>query len=375
MSSALNIEEGTTTPEQAASTQNIPNTKKSINWPLLYLSCTLVAIGATGGPLLTRLYYRHGGDRRWIATSMQTAGFPILFLPLFVFYLQSRRQGVKLSMFFMEPKLFWLSFTIGVLLGLEIDLHAGGLSDTPVSTSSMVFSSQIIFLAVFALLIVKQKFTAYSIISVILVTLGLALSGLAANGDRPADTSDVEYYLGLFLVLASAALLGLIWPLIERAYSKAKRPVNYVIVLQFQINVAIFATLFNVIGLAIQRDQFDIVSLEASKYGLGNGMYYFVLIAGAVVWQLLYIGGLGVIFCFNSLFTGILAAIFLPITSIIAVIAYDDKFNGLMVVSLLICLLGFTSYLLGEYRTNKKKSYPMTQVGDNNPSNDVASSV
>ncbi|KAF9609899.1 hypothetical protein IFM89_018984 [Coptis chinensis] len=82
MSNALNIE-GATTLEEAALTQNIPNTKKNIDWPLLLLSCTFLAIGTIGGPLLTRLYYVHAGDDRiWFATSMlQTAGFPVLSLP------------------------------------------------------------------------------------------------------------------------------------------------------------------------------------------------------------------------------------------------------------------------------------------------------
>ncbi|KAF9609893.1 hypothetical protein IFM89_018978 [Coptis chinensis] len=350
MSSSMNletVEEGTQTPKAQMSK------RKSINWPLLLLSCSFVAIGIIGGPLVSRLYYLHGGKRRWLTSCMQTAGFPILFLPLVSLFLQSRSQGVRSSMFFMEPKLFVLSACIGILLGLDNFMYSLGLSYTPVSTSSILFSTQLAFLAVFAFFIVKQKFTAYSINSVILMTLGSVILGLRTNGDRPAGVSNGQYLLGFFLTLASAALLGLIWPLIELSYSKAKRPVNYGIVLQFQTNLAISATLFSLTGMVVNKD-FQAMGKEANEFGLGNGMYYLVLGAGAVVWQLSFVGGLGVIFCANSLLNGILSAVLLPITNIAAVLAYHENFNGEKAMSLVLCLWGFTSYFYGEYKMSKK---------------------
>ncbi|KAF5183945.1 Purine permease [Thalictrum thalictroides] len=351
------------------------NTRKTTNWPLLLLNCTFVAIGVIGGPLLSRLYYLHGGSRSWLSSCTQTAGFPILFLPLLSLFVQSRSQGESLSVFFMEPKLFILSAIIGVLFGLDNFMYSLGLSYTPVSTSSILFSTNLAFLAVFAFFIVKQKFTPYSVNAVILMTLGSVLLALRSEGDRPAGVSNAQYWLGFILTLGSAAVLGLLWPLVEMSYSKSTRPVNYGVVLQFQINLAIFATLFSLTGMAINKD-FQAMGKEANEYGLGNGMYYLVLCAGTVVWQLTFIGGLGVIFCANSLLNGVLGAVLLPITNLAAVIFYHEKFNGLKAMSLVLCLWGFTSYFYGEYSMNKKlKNSPQAQLGENCAKNEVLSPV
>ncbi|KAF9611128.1 hypothetical protein IFM89_027072 [Coptis chinensis] len=374
------VEEGRKTPKpviqnQESNTPTNANTRKSINWPILLLSCTFVAIGVIGGPLVSRLYFLHGGNRKWITSCMETAGFPILFLPLFSLFLKSRSQGVSFSSFIMEPKLFISSALIGLLLGLDNFLYSLGLSYTPVSTSSILFATQFAFLAVFSFFIVKQKFTAYSINAVILMTLGSVLLGLRTDGDRPAGVTNAQYLLGFVLTLGSAALLGLIWPLVELSYSKAKRQVNYGIVLQFQINIAIFATIFSVIGMFVNND-FQAIGKEANEYGLGSGMYYTVLVAGAVVWQLSFIGGVGVVFCANSLLNGVLSAVLLPITEIAAVIAYQENFNGEKALALVLCLWGFTSYFYGEYKMNKKlKNAAQNQVVENESPSDALSSV
>ncbi|KAF5187099.1 Purine permease [Thalictrum thalictroides] len=349
------VEQGIKTPRPVNQNQETTTTttKKSTNWPLLLLSCTFVAIGVIGGPLLSRLYFLHGGNHQWITSCMETAGFPILFIPLVSLFLQSRSQRVPFSEFFMEPKLFILSALIGLLLGLDNFLYSIGLSYTPVSTSSILFATQLAFLAVFSFFIVRQKFTAYSINSVFLMTLGSVLLGLRTDGDRPAGVSNGQYLLGFFLTLVSAAVLGLIWPLVELSYSKAKRPVNYSIVLQFQLNIAIFATIFSATGMYVNND-FQAISKEASEYGLGSNMYYIVLAAGAIVWQLSFLGGVGVVFCANSLLNGILSAVLLPITEVAAVIAYQENFNGEKALALVLCLWGFTSYFYGEYKMNKK---------------------
>ncbi|KAF9611127.1 hypothetical protein IFM89_027071 [Coptis chinensis] len=177
------------------------------------------------------------------------------------------------------------------------------------------------------------------------MSVGSILLGLQTNGDRPAGVTNGQYLLGFFLTLGSAALLGLIWPLVELSYGKAKRPVNYSIVLQFQINLAIFATIFSTIGMLVNKD-FQAMGREAEDYGLGKGMYYTVLAAGAVAWQLSFIGGLGVIYCVNSLLNGILSAVLLPITEIVAVIAYHESFNGEKALALFLCLWGFYFILL-----------------------------
>ncbi|KAI3913331.1 hypothetical protein MKW92_005625, partial [Papaver armeniacum] len=52
-------------------------------WGLLVLYCIFSQQWVfIGGPLLLRVYFLHGGSRKWLSSALQTAGFPILLLPL-----------------------------------------------------------------------------------------------------------------------------------------------------------------------------------------------------------------------------------------------------------------------------------------------------
>ncbi|KAK9162347.1 hypothetical protein Syun_003249 [Stephania yunnanensis] len=363
MASSMNIEstleEGTTNQTKLSTSSHDDEPKKSINWPLLILNLCFIVVGVMGAPLLSRLYYLHGGNRKWVSTLTQSAGFPLILIPLIFFYF-TKPHSADRQYFFMEPKLFVLSAIFGVLIGFDNFLYTLGLSYLPVSTSSLLYATQLAFIAVFARIIVKQKFTPYSINSVVLMTLGSIILGLRANGDRPPGVSNKEYLVGFFLTVISAALIGFIFPCIELCYARA-RTLNYIVVLQFQLNVALFASIFSLVGMAVNKD-FQAIKREANEYGLGRHMYVVVLVCGAVAWQLAFIGGLGLIYCVGSLFNGILTSLLLPMTEVAAVIAYHEKFNGEKGMSLALCLWGFTSYFYGEYQ-NSRKVAKTTQVG------------
>ncbi|KAK9162313.1 hypothetical protein Syun_003215 [Stephania yunnanensis] len=95
----------------------------------------------------------------------------------------------------MESKLFVASDIVGVFVGLDNFLYTLGLSYIPVSTSSILYATQLAFIAVFARIIVRQKFTPFTINSVVLMTLGSALLGLRTSGDRPAGVTGKGYLL------------------------------------------------------------------------------------------------------------------------------------------------------------------------------------
>ncbi|KAK9167472.1 hypothetical protein Scep_002663 [Stephania cephalantha] len=338
MASSMNIESGTMSDDHHDKGSK-SNKKKPINWPLLLLNAAFMAIGVIGGPLLSRLYYLHGGGRKWVNTFTQSAGFPILFAPLFFLYLR-HRSNPQSTHFFMESKLFVASAIIGVFVGLDNFLYTLGLSYLPVSTSSILYATQLAFIAVFARIIVRQKFTPFTINSVVLMTLGSVLLGLRTSGDRPAGVTGKGYLFGFFLTLGSAGLIGLVWPCVELCYAKATRVLNFTVVLQFQLNVAAFASIVSFIAMIANKD-FQAMQRESRERS----------------W--------GVIFCVGSLLNGILSAVLLPMTEIAAVFAYHEKFTGEKGMALALCLWGFTSYFYGEYQTNKKaKALTKEQADD-----------
>ncbi|KAI3853948.1 hypothetical protein MKX03_024174 [Papaver bracteatum] len=335
-------------------TANPITQKRVIKWKLLILFCFFSASGNLGGPMLQRLYFTHGGGRKWLASMLQTAGFPVLVAPLSYIYMKKVNGPSYDSswVFMMEPKLFIYSAIIGAVLGLDNYMYSAGLFYIPVSTSSLLFSTQLAFTAIFAFIFVRQKFTFYSFNSVVLMTLGSVVLALNTSGDKPPGTTQQQYYLGFFLTLGGAALGGLCMPLIELAYGKSSKPITYSVVLQFQFVLSLFSTLVCMMGMAINND-FQVIPREGRNFGLGERRYYFLIVATAIVWQLLNVGFLGIIYCTSSLFSGIFNTCLLPFSQVAATIAFHEKFTGQKGMSLALCLWGFVSYFVGEYKKSK----------------------
>ncbi|OVA03501.1 Drug/metabolite transporter [Macleaya cordata] len=237
--------------------------KRVIRWKLLLLCCVCTAIGIVGGPMLQRLYYTHGGNRKWLSSWLQTVGFPFLVAPLSYIYIR-KTYGKNTStswVFLMEPKLFISSAAIGVILGFDNYMYSAGLSYIPVSTSSLLFSTQLAFTALFAFLMVKQKFTFYSLNSVVLMTMGAVVLALNTSSDRPPGVTQGKYFFGFFLTLGGAGLLGFTMPLVELAYGKSSKPITYTVVMQFQFVLSFFATVVCTVGMLINKD-FQICHVE-----------------------------------------------------------------------------------------------------------------
>ncbi|CAL0321269.1 unnamed protein product [Lupinus luteus] len=325
----------------------------------LMINCILLATGVTGGPLIIRLYFIHGGNSVWLSSFLQAVGFPVILIPLSISYIIRRRQinstpnSSKLKIITMKLPLFLYSTIIGVITGLDNYLYSYGVSRLPVSTAALIVASQLAFTAIFAFFLVKQKFTAYSVNAVVLLTLGAGILALHTDGDRPAGESSRTYVMGFVLTLLAALLYGFILPLVEFSYSKGKQAITYTLVLEIQLVMCFFASLFCLIGMIINKD-FQSISREKSHYGLGEATYYVVLVGSVIVWQINFLGAVGVIFCSSSLLCGVVIALMVPITQVLAVIFYKEKFNVEKGVSLVLSIWGFVSYFYGEFKQAKK---------------------
>ncbi|KAI3860829.1 hypothetical protein MKW92_038304 [Papaver armeniacum] len=344
---------------------------------LLLFNCILLAVSSAAGPLLLRLYFIHGGKRLWLPSWLETAGWPILFLPLSLSYFLKRRrfkngQDEKPSKFFMiTPFLFMASAFIGLLIGLVDYLYTYGVSLLPVSTSALIMSTHLAFTAGFALFMVKQKFTSYSVNAVILLTVGAILLGLHSNGDRPVHESNRDYYLGFVMTIGASVIGGLLLPLVELMYKKSKQTITYSLVIELQIVMSVFATLLCTVGMLVNNDFkecycFDylrpalcdlghvVIQREGKEYNLGETKYYVVLVASSITWQLCFLGTIGVIFCSTSLLAGVISAVVLPVIEILAVIFYHETFKAEKGIALFLSLWGFISYFYLEIKASRK---------------------
>lgn len=333
--------------------------KKRTKAFLVFLNCMLMAVGQVAGPLLVRIYYLHGGKSNWLGAWLLTAGFPILIIPIAISYIRARARA-QAGRLLVTPWLFSASVILGLLLGLDSYLYSFGMSYLPVSVSSILGSSQLAFIAIFAYIVVKHKFTHYSINAVVLMTFGSVILGFHMNGDRPRGESKGKYILGFFMTIGGAALHGFLMPALEFTYLKAGKAITFDLVLQVQFLISMFATLFCSIPMIINND-FKAISKEAAEFGLGETKYYTILLIAAIVLQLLVIGSLGVIFNSSSLLGGLVSSLLVPVQQAFAVIILKEVFNAEKGMALAMCLWGFASYLYGEYqkpKANKEESTP-----------------
>ncbi|GMP45817.1 hypothetical protein CsSME_00014198 [Camellia sinensis var. sinensis] len=346
--------------ETAAQSMN-----KKTRRAVFLINAVLLTIGNCGGPLIMRLYFLHGGSRVWLSSFLETGGWPINFLPLLLTYLHRRsNSGPTTPLFLIKPPTFLSAAFIGLLTGADDYLYAYGLARLPVSTSSLVIASQLGFTALFAYLLVRQKFASYSINAVFLLTIGAGLLALHTSSDRPKGESEGEYFLGFFMTVGAAALYGFVLPLVELTYKKAKQAVTYSLVIEIQLVMCFFATVVCTIGMIINND-FKAIPKEAIEFGLGETKYYVVLVCSAIIWQCFFLGAIGVIFSSSSLLSAIIIAVLLPVTETLAVLFYREKFQAEKGISLVLSLWGFVSYFYGEFKdsnNNKKTQTPGTEM-------------
>ncbi|KAF2291600.1 hypothetical protein P3X46_028745 [Hevea brasiliensis] len=336
-------------------TNEKPQVNNTMRRALLVLNCILLTIGNCGGPLILRLYFLHGGKRVWLSSWLQTGGWPIIFIPLLISYLHRRSNNPTTKLFYMNPPLFTAATVIGVLTGFDDYLYSYGISRLPVSTSSLIIATQLGFTAGFAFLLVKQKFNFYSINAVVLLTVGAVVLALHTSSDRPEYESNREYILGFVMTLGAAALYGLILPLVEWTYKKSKQEISYTLVLEIQLVMCLFATVVSTVGMLVNKD-FKVIPIEARGFGLGEAKYYVIMVWTAIILQCFFLGAIGVIFYSSSLLSAIIIAVLLPVTEILAVIFYREKFQAGKGVALALSLWGFISYFYGEIKQTRKKN-------------------
>ncbi|XP_049399412.1 purine permease 3-like [Solanum stenotomum] len=321
---------------------------------LLIINCLLLSVGVCGGPLMMRLYFVEGGLRIWFNSWLQTGGWPLTIIPLVILYFYRRKtKGSDTKFYYITPRIFIASLIIGVFTGVDAYLYSWGGSKLPVSTSSLLIAAQLAFTAIGAYFIVKLKFTSYSINAVVLLTLGAVLLGMRSNGDRPEGVTSKEYVIGFIMTLLAAALYGLILPCIELMYLKAKQAITATLVLEIQMVMCFASTAFCTIGMIANKD-FQAISREAKHFNLGEGRYYIVVIWTAIIWQCFSVGAVGVIYLSSSLMSGVMISVLLPITEVLGVIFFDEKFSAEKGLSLFLSLWGFVSYFYGEFKQAKK---------------------
>ncbi|XP_050264869.1 probable purine permease 11 isoform X3 [Quercus robur] len=338
---------------------------KHYKWWLRIASYTsFVVAGQTVATLLGRLYYDQGGNSKWMATLVQSAGFPIL-LPLLFFFLPSLRSTASTPLNTSSTKLpplstlTFLYFAFGLMLTGDNLMYSYGLLYLPVSTYSLLCATQLAFNALFSFFFNSQKFTPFILNSLVLLTISASLLAVNTNSENMTGIPKGKYVIGFLCTLGASAIFSLNLSLVQLSFQKVIKTETFSAVLDMQFYPSFVATCGCVVGL-FASGEWKILRNEMENYGKGRVSYMMTLIWTAVTWQISSTAMLGLIFEVSSLFCNVISTLALPVVPILAVMFFHDKMDGVKVTALLLAVWGFLSYIYQHYLDDSKSKVNKT---------------
>ncbi|CAL4884745.1 unnamed protein product [Urochloa decumbens] len=346
---------GSSKPETSCARETPPQNSPTKHWHwwlMVILNIFFLIAGQTASTLLGRFYYNQGGNSKWMSTFVQTAGFPVLFIALYLFRSKSTETTIA-SPETSLTKMTLIYVVLGLIIAADDLMYSYGLLYLPVSTYSLICASQLAFNAVFSYFLNAQKFTALIFNSVILLTFSAALLGVDEDSQGTNGLSHGEYILGFVLTLGASATYSLILSLMQVTFEKVIKRETFSVVLNMQIYTALVATIASLIGL-FASGEWKTLEGEMHAFGAGRLSYVMTLLWTAISWQIASVGVVGLIFVVSSLFSNVISTLALPIIPVFAVIFFHDKMDGVKIIAMLMAIWGFISYGYQLYVNDKK---------------------
>ncbi|KAF8077101.1 hypothetical protein N665_1061s0003 [Sinapis alba] len=324
-------------------------------WLRVAVYTFFVISGQSVATILGRIYYDNGGNSKWLATVVQLVGFPVL-LPYYLLSIKThtttptnRDDGKAASL----KNRVMVYVVLGVFVGADCYLYSIGLLHLPVSTYSLICASQLAFNAFFSYFLNSQKLTPIILNSLLLLTISSTLLAFNNEESNSQKVTKAQYVTSFLCTIGASAGFGLVLSLQQLAFRKVLKRQTFTEVMDMIIYLSLVASCVSLVGLFASSEWKDLSS-EMENYKLGKVSYVMNLVWTAITWQVFNIGGTGLIFELSSLFSNAISVLGLPVVPIMAVIIFHDKMNGLKVISMILAIWGFMSYVYQHYLDDKK---------------------
>lgn len=325
----------------------------------------LLLVGQSAASLLGRLYYDKGGKSKWLAALVQLVASPLL-LPYVVF--SAPRKPSMDSIRSRSPSKLILSsiyLSIGILAAGDSILYSVGLMYLPLSTYSLISSSQLAFNALFSFFLNSQKFTPFIVNSLVLLTISSVLLVIQTDSTGPSMVSRGNYIIGFICTTTASAGTALVCCLIQLTFRKVLKRKTLAEVMKVIAYPSMLGTLAIMVGL-FGSGEWKGLKREMEEFRLGKVSYLMTLIWKAILWQVLTVGSIGLVSEASSLFANSVSVLAVPIVPILAVIFFQDKLGGMKVMAMLLAIWGFISYAYQQY-LDDLKSKPEYRNSDEVP--------
>ncbi|MED6143351.1 putative purine permease 4 [Stylosanthes scabra] len=329
----------------ATTTTNQKSITNKRYMPLLVLNYLLLFVGSVSSSMLSKYYFNHKGSSKWVLTWVQCAGFPFLIIPIFLPYSLLKSTSRKPFTDF-TTKILTLSIFVGIMLGINNFLISWGVFYLPVSTSSLLLSTQLVFNLILSVIIVKQKINFSNLNTVILITLSSVILALNSSTERPEGVTQKQFFIGFFCIIGAGFLFALYLPVVEKIYRKVY---CYEMVMEMQLVMEVAATALATLGMAFDGGFSEMRREGREVFDKGETVYWVTIVATIVTWQCCFMGTAGMVFLTSSLTGGICMTALLSMNVLGGVVFFRDKFGGFKGVATVLCLWGFCSYVYGMY--------------------------
>ncbi|KAK9094876.1 hypothetical protein Scep_026345 [Stephania cephalantha] len=330
-------------------------------WLSVAVNVVFLLLGQGVASLLGKFYYEQGGNSIWMATLVQSAAFPILFIP-FLFFRAPREEEptttTTTTTTISQPSVTTLCLiyiSLGVLIAGDNVMFSVGQLYLPASTYFLLSATQLGFNAVFSFFINSEKITILILNSVILLTLSATLLAVGEDTSKPAGVTKEKYAIGFICTIGASAGYALVLSLMQLAFEKVIKKETFSVVLDMQIYTSIASTFVCIIGLFASGEWGDLKG-EMEGFKTGNVSYVMTLFWIAIAWQMSSVGMVGLVLTVSSLFSNFISMLSLPLVPIAAMVIYHEKMNGVKIMSVLMATWGFVSHLYQQYLDDVNKS-------------------